>query len=408
MTHSRDRHRARNTLVVVQVALALVLLIGSGLMVRTFQALRSVQPGFTHPEQVQLMRISIPGAQVREPEQVMRMENDMLNKLAAIPGVSSVAFANSVPLEGNNSNDLLYAEDKQYGAGEIPPVRRFRFVTPTYFEATGTAFIAGRDFTWTDLYEKRRVVMVSENLARELWGDARTALGKRVRQGPGEPWREIIAVVADVRDDGVQNPAAAMVYWPVMMDTFYGDKVRVSRGGTFVIRTTRAGTESLLTQARQAIWSANTSLPVFFVRTLQDVYDESIARTSFTLVLLAIAGAMALILGVVGIYGVIAYAVSQRAREIGIRIALGAPAAGLQGMFVRQGLMLAAIGAAIGLTAAGGLTRLMTSLLFGVAPLDWSTYGAVAMILIVSAALASYVPARRATTVDPTEALRSE
>ena len=184
--------------------------------------------------------------------------------------------------------------------------------------------------------------------------------------------------------------------------------VTVQRGGVFVVRTKRAATESFLTEARQAIWSVNSNLPVFLVRTLQDLYDQSMARTSFTLVMLAIAGAMALVLGIVGIYGVIAYAVTQRTREIGIRMALGAQAAGLRQMFVRQGLLLAGIGAIIGLGAAAGLTRLMSSLLFGVAALDPLTYAGVAAILIAAAALASYVPARRATRVDPLDALRAE
>jgi putative ABC transport system permease protein len=408
LSHGRERHRARNILVVVQVALALVLLIGSGLMFRTFQALHNVQPGFTHPEQVQLMRVFIPEQQVKEPERLMRMQNAMLDKLAAIPGVASVAFSRSAPLEGITNNDVVYAEDKTYAVGQIPPVRRFRFVTPRFLDATGTALIAGRDFTWTDLYEKRNVAMVSENLAREVWGDARVALGKRIREASTDPWREVVGVVGDVYDDGMQRKPPSFVYWPAMMGSWHDYPVRATRGGTFVIRTSRAGTASLLAEARQAIWSQNANLPVFLVRTLKDLYDQSLARTSFTLVLLAIAGGMALVLGVVGIYGVIAYAVSQRTREIGIRMALGAQPGGLQRMFVRHGLLLAGIGAVFGLAAAAGLTRLMSSLLFGVAALDPVTYAVVAAILIGAAALASYFPARRATIVNPVEALRAD
>jgi ABC-type antimicrobial peptide transport system permease subunit len=192
------------------------------------------------------------------------------------------------------------------------------------------------------------------------------------------------------------------------MDKFWGDAARATRGGVFVVRTKRAATESFLAEARQAIWSVNSSLPVFLVRTVQDLYDQSMARTSFTLVLLAIAGVMALVLGIVGIYGVIAYAVTQRTREIGIRMALGAQAPGLRHMFVRHGLLLAGIGAVIGLSAAAGLTRLMSSLLFGVKALDPLTYAGFAAILIGAAALASYLPARRATRVDPLDALRAE
>jgi predicted permease len=408
MSQGRERHRARDTLVVVQVGLALVLLVGSGLMIRTFQALRNFRPGFTRPEEVQLLRISIPSGEVKEPERVMRMENDMMDRLAAIAGVTSVAFANGAPLEGNNQTDLLYAEDKHYGEGQIPPLRRYRFITPGVFQTIGTPLMAGRDFTWTDLYGKRRVAIVSENTAREMWGSPGAALGKRIREGLKDPWREIVGVVGDVYDDGAQQKAPTFSYWPALMDGFPGDPVHVRRDGVFLIRTRRAATQSFLAEARQAIWRVDANLPVFQVQTLQDVYGKSMARASFALVMLAIAGAMALLLGVVGIYGVIAYAVSQRTREIGIRIALGAPAAGLRRMFVWHGLLLAGIGAGLGLAAAAGLTRLVESLLFGVKALDPVTYAAVAVLLIAAAALASYLPARRATAVDPMEALRIE
>jgi putative ABC transport system permease protein len=408
MSHGRERHRARNTLVVVQVALALVLLIGSGLMIRTFQALRGVQPGFTHPEQVQLLRISIPDTQVKEPERVMRMENDMLDKLAAIPGVTAAALASGAPLDGFGGGDVLFARDKTYAEGQIPPIRLFRNVTPGFFKTDGTALIAGRDFSWADLYDKRHVGIVSENMARELWGTPAAAIGKQVRTGLKDDWREIVGVVQDVYDRGVDQKAPAMAYWPALMDNFELEPVLATRSAVFVIRTSRAGTQSLIDAAKQAIWSSDPNAPVFLVRTLQEVYHQSMARTSFTLVLLGIAGVMALVLGVVGIYGVIAYAVTERTREIGIRLALGAQPGALQKMFVRQGLLLAAVGAAIGLIAAAGLTRLMSSLLFKTAALDPATYAAVSVLLIAAAALASYVPARRTTAVDPVEALRTE
>jgi putative ABC transport system permease protein len=409
MSHGRERHRARNVLVVAQVGLALVLLIGSGLMIRTFQALRSVQPGFTHPEQVQLMRISIPDTQVKEPERVMRMENEMMDKLAALPGVTSASFANSAPLEGfGGENDLFYAKDKTYSPGQIPPIRAFRFIAPGFLKTDGTPLMAGREFTWTDIYDNRRVVLVSENLAREMWGSPQAAMGKEVRTGLNDVWREIIGVVADVHDAGLDQPAQKFAYWPAMMNHFELDMPQITRFGVFVIRTNRAGTEGFLAEARRAIWSVDANVPVFLTRTLETVYDQSMARTSFTLLLLAIAGAMALLLGVVGIYGVIAYAVTQRTREIGIRMALGAQPVGLQGMFVRQGLLLAAVGAVLGLVAAAGLTRLMSSLLFKTAALDPATYAVVSVLLLMAAAFASYFPARRATAVDPVEALRTE
>jgi len=410
-SHGREQHRARNTLVVVQVGVALLLLVGAGLMIRTFQALRSVDPGFTRPEEVQLLRTMIYPAQVKDPEQVMRVQNQILDKLAAIPGVTSAALASDAPLEGqafSNSN-TLYAEDKNYSAGQAPPVRQFRNITPGFFNTTGTSLIAGRDFTWTDLYEERHVAIVSENLAREMWGDARAALGKHIRQGyNNDPWREVVGVSADVYDKGVQANAPAFAYWPALIEKFGDDPVTATRFAVFLVRTKRAATESFLTEARQAIWSVNSNLPVFRVRTLKDLYDLSMARTAFTLVMLAIAGGMALLLGIVGIYGVIAYAVSQRTREIGIRVALGAQSSEVRRMFVREGLLLSAIGSALGMIAAAALTRLMSSLLFGITPLDPLTYAVVPVFLLAAAALASYVPARRATSVNPIEALRAE
>ncbi|HEV2689089.1 MAG TPA: FtsX-like permease family protein, partial [Bryobacteraceae bacterium] len=269
--------------------------------------------------------------------------------------------------------------------------------------------IAGRDLTWTDVYAQRHMAMVSENLARELWGTPSSAVGKRFNSGPGNPWWEVIGVIQNVRENGVQEKAPAIVYWPTLLDNMYGPgPLEAVRTVTFVVRSERAGTAGLLDAVRQAVWSVNSSLPLATVRTMREVYDRSLARTSFTLVMLAIAGSMALVLGIIGIYGVISYAVSQRRREIGIRLALGAQPGELKRAFVRYGLILAGIGVAIGLGAAAGLMRLMKSLLFGISPLDPVTYVAVPVVLVVAAVLASYLPARRAAAVDPVEALRAE
>ncbi len=407
-SQGRAHHRARNTLVVVQVALALVLLISSGLMIRTFQQLRNVRPGFTHPEEIQILHAGIAGSIAKEPERVMRLYNEILDKLAAIPGVRSVGFADAAPLEGFSPFNPLYAEDKTFQSGQVPP-RRYRLIAPGFFRTFGTRMIAGRDFTWTDLYEKRHVAIISENLAREWWGSPRAALGKRVREGSIAPWREVVGVVENVYDNGMQVEAPSFAYLPALMDRYlvFDHEFVVGRG-MFAIRSNRTGTEGLLKEARQAIWSVNGRQPVFLVSTLEELYDRSMARTSFTLVMLALAGGMALVLGIVGIYGVIAYAVSQRTREIGIRMALGAPQSLLLRAFVRQGLLLAAAGAALGLVAAAGLTRLMSSLLFGVKALDPLTYTAVSALLIAAAVVASYLPARRAMDIDPVEALRAE
>ena len=412
VSHDRERHRSRHVLVVVQVALALVLLIGSGLMIRTFQHLRSVPPGFTHPEEIQILHAMIPMAIAKEPERVMRMQHEILDKLAAIPGVTSVGFGSRAPLESFLVNaNPIDAEDKTFAQDHMKPLRQIRRIAPGYFKTMGTRVVAGRDFTWTDLYDGRRVAIVSENLAREWWGDPGAALGKRIREiGPADPWREIVGVVENVYDDGVHVKPPEFAYWPALMDRYIwgGENGDAVVSGMFALRSNRAGTEGLLAEAQQAIWSVNGRQPVFLVTTLETLYDQSMARTSFTLVMLAIAGVMGLMLGIVGIYGVIAYVVSQRIREIGIRTALGAQPAGLLRMFVRHGLRLVGTGAALGLVAAAGLTRLMSSLLFGVTALDPVTYTSVSALLIAAGVLASYLPARRAIAVDPIQALRTD
>jgi predicted permease len=408
LSQSRERHRTRNTLVVVQVGLALMLLIGSGLMIRTFQALRNVQPGFTDPEQIQTLRINIPDGQVKDPEAVVRIQQAILDKIAAIPGVESAAYTNRVPLDRGGWHDPIYAEDHVYAAGKLPPVLTYKFISPGLLKTMGNRLVAGRDFTWTDVYGKRPVAMLSEGLARELWHDPAAAIGKRIRSVDGDDWRQVVGVVADERTDGLDQPAPATAIWPGLMTNFAGDKVWVGRGVAVVIRSRRTGTSGFLDEVRRAVWAVNPSLPLAQVQTLAEVYSKSLARTSFTLVMLAIAGGMALLLGVIGIYGVISYSVSQRTREIGIRMALGSSPRDITRIFLLHGLRLAAIGTACGLVAALACTRLMKSLLFEISPLDPLTFAAVPLALLLAVLLASSVPSWRAAMVDPTESLRAE
>jgi predicted permease len=411
LTDSRERHHARNTLVVAQVALALVLLVSAGLMVRTFVALRAVEPGFTRPEQLQTFLISTQASLLAEPERVARTYDDITSRLREIPGVLAAGFASSVPMEGRAPNwDAVLAEGQTPPAGETPPFRLFKNASPGYFLAVGTRLLAGRDFAWPDLYDRRPVVILSEGLARELFGTPAGAIGKRVRTLIGSAgWHEVIGVVQDVRENGVAETAPATVYWPTLGDDPYAaGRVRVTRTVTFAVRSDQAGSEALLARIRDAVWSVNGSLAIASPRTMQDLYARSMEQTSFALVMLAIASGMALLLGLVGIYGVIAYSVSQRTREIGIRLALGARQSELRRMFVRHGLRLTAAGVAVGLVAAAVLTRWLSSLLFGVSPVDWMTYGAVPIALAAAAVLASYIPARRAAAVNPVEALKAE
>ncbi len=405
---SRERHRARSILVVVQVALALVLLVSSGLMIRTFQALKHVEPGFTKPQEVQTLRVFIPESQVKDPEAVMRMENQMLDKITSINGVASAAILSTLPMDGQGWNDPIFAEGRSYAEGQIPALRHFRFVSPGYFNTIGNKLLAGRDFTWTDTYNKMPVAIITANMARELWGSPAQAIGKRIRENLKGPWREVVGVAGDNRDDGINQKAPTIAYWPLLLKDFEGDSTTVRRSVAFAVRSGRTGSQSFLDEIRAAVWSVNPDVPLADVRTLQQIYDKSLARTSLTLVMLMIAGAMALLLGIVGIYGVISYSVSQRTREIGIRIAIGAQNQELMQMFVRHGLLLTGIGIACGLGAALALSRLIANLLYEVSPMDPLTYFAVSIVLVAASVLASYLPARRVIAVDPVEALRAE
>ncbi|SPE31952.1 conserved membrane hypothetical protein [Acidobacteriia bacterium SbA2] len=408
LSESRERHRARSTLVVVQVALALVLLISSGLMIRTFRALTHVQPGFHHPNEVQTFWLSIPEAEVPAPEQVVRMQEEIARKIAAIPGVASVGLGTGIPMDGDDSYNPVYEEGSTYSEDKLAPLRHFRYVSPGYFSTISVPFIAGHDLTWADIYSMRPVVLVSENMARDYWGSPANALGKRIRTGPKDDWFEIVGVVGDVHEDGLNQEAPASVHWPILMKHFFGQSPMLHRDLAFAIRSPRVGSESFAKELRQAVWSVNPNLPLADIRTLEHFYEKSMARTSFTLVMLAVAGAMALMLGIVGLYGVIAYSVSQRTREIGIRSALGAQQPQLTAMFVSHGLLLTGVGVVCGLGAAFGLMRLMSSFLFKVSAVDPITYAGAALGLIATAVLASYLPSRRAATVDPVEALRAE
>ncbi len=408
----RVQQRAQNVLVVGQVALALVLLVSSGLMIRTFQAMRAVEPGFEGPETVQTFRVNVPQTLVPEDRDVFVQQRAIVDALEAIPGVTAAGFVNGLPLEGGSANwDGIDIEGAEYAVGGDLALRVFRFMSPGYLETMGTRVIAGRGLEWVDLDETRPVTLISESLAREKWTTPEAALGKRIRAagGSGTPWREIVGVVEDVRLVGADEPPPAIVYWPGFISQFYAlAPSYVQRGVAFAVRTTLAGTPALARQIEQAVWSVNPSLPIARVRTMQDIYERSLARTSFTLVMLVVAAAAALVLGVIGLYGVLSYTVSLRRREIAIRLALGARQQDVRRRFVRQGVALACIGVGVGLVGAVGATRLISALLYDVQAFDPLTYVAVAAGLTFLAALASYLPARRAANVEPTESLAAE
>lgn len=408
ISDSRGRHTARSMLVVVQVALSLVLLVSSGLMIRSLQALKQVKPGFTEPERIQTLRVHVPDIEAKEPLRVARMWNEFTDRISSVPGVEAVGTSNSVTMDGNTDNDPIFVEGRHSSDATLPPIRRFKFVGPGYFRAMGNPLLAGRDLSWLDSMDRRRVVIVSENFAREYWGSAAAAIGKRIHETPQSPWREIVGVVGDEHDDGADKKATSNVYWPLLIDRFWGETDSVRRSMTFAIRSRRTGSQGFLTEVRNAIWSVNRNLPIAQVQTMGELYGKSMARTTFTLVMLTLSGAMALCLGIVGIYGVISYSIARRTREIGIRIALGAQHGSVRRMFIRQALLLASIGVCVGVVASIAETRFLLTLLYGVSPTDPLTFALVVLVIGVTALAASYLPARRATTVDPTEALRAQ
>jgi hypothetical protein len=279
-------------------------------------------------------------------------------------------------------------------------------ISPGLFRTLETRLIAGRDLDWSEIYNQRNVALVSESFALETWNTAAGAIGKHIKLGTTGSWQEVIGVVADIHDDGAGQKPPGIVYSPAREQQMIGKILPVSVA--FTLRSNRTGTDSFLRDIRQAISAVSPDLPIASVNTVAALYDISMARTSFSLALLAIAGAMALLLGIVGIYGVLAYAVMQRQREVGIRLALGAGPRTVTGMFVYRGMILSCVGIALGAAVAAGLTRLMSPLLFGVKPVDAPTFAAAAGVLVVAAIAASYIPARRAAAVDPVETLRGQ
>jgi predicted permease len=404
----RHSHRTRHALVISQVALALVLLIASGLMARSYWQLKDVNPGFDS-DGVLTARVSLPGSAYQEAREIAGFYKRLLDDLKGLPGVSAAGAITNLPMTDGGNNSGLLLEDFPIEPGEIPPVVRTNFATPGYFAALGIPLRAGRTFERYGHEEPALSVVVNAALEQHFWPD-QSALGKRVAMGMGdgeEPlWYTIVGVVGNVRDDGLAQDAVDMAYFPVVvMDE--GEVEWASATMSIAIRT--KGPPMLLAgPVRQAIWRLDPRLPVANLRTTADIISGSTARTSFTMLLLGIAAAVALLLGTVGIYGVISYVVSQRTQEIGVRMALGAKRSEVSGMVVRQGVMVSAAGVAIGLLGAFGLTRLMEGLVFGVSTTDPLTFAGVAAVLLCVSVVASYIPARRAAGVDPLEALRYE
>ena len=403
-TDGGSRWSLRNLLVVSQMALALMLLIGSGLMFRSFAALRAVDPGF-EPEGIAMAQLSIPSAEMQSWGEVDAFYRALDQRLEALPGVSSATFATALPLVGGAGYFSLSSEDHPRGDDELPVFASHHFVGGGIAQTLGLTLVEGRDLTDGDGAEGTRSVLVNRTFAELWWPDA-SPLGRRVRISPEEDgWFTIVGVVEDAAYTSLTEAPPETIYWPLTNGS--AESPQIQRSVQVVVRT--AGDPAqLLPAIRDEVRSLSARTPVSNPTTMTRLMEDATSRTSFTMALLGSASGIALLLGLVGIYGVISYVVSQRTREIGVRLALGAAPSVVRGMVVRQGLALSGAGMALGLIGAFAMRSVMASLLFGVSATDPATYLALAGILLATAVAAAFIPAWRASRVDPAGALRAD
>jgi len=397
----------QDALAVAQVSMALVLLVGSGLVFRSAGALGEVDPGFRRSDDVLALWVTI------RSEDAAQMQESIARRLGEVAGVRSVGMATSLPMYGGGNVNPLFVEGITT-VGERPPItRRHNYVGEGYFETLGIPLLAGRTLNWQDAHDRAPVAVVSRGIALAYWGSVDSALGKRVAVRPDPVrWHEVVGVVGDVREDGLGLDPAPMVYWPQVTLAFWQgttlDDVMVWGSMSYAVRGDRVGTAGFVEDVRRAVWSVNPGLALLEVGRHSDFVVRTTARTRFTLVLMGIAGAVALILGVVGVFGVVSYGVSQRTLELGMRMVLGADGGQVKALVLRRGLILASVGVVLGLVLSFAVTRVMAGLLFGVSPTDPLTFVVVAVSLAAAALAASFVPAYRASRVDPMVVLRSE
>jgi predicted permease len=401
------RQRLRGALVAAEVALAVVLVIGAGLMIRTLAALGDVDLGFS-PDRVLTMRVTIPASKYPSNENVVNFYDELQQRVNALPGVEAAGIVRALPLAMAVGDYAVDIEGFEESPGREAKGHA-QVVSHGAFDAMGTRLVRGRWFDESDTMASVPVAVVNETMARTYWKDPASVVGGRIRLGSAlaRPWATVIGIVADERHDGVTGIVKEKFFiphiqWPVA--TAGGDPIR----SVFVVART-AGDPLLIAGAvRSEIRHMDASLPVASVRSMNDVVATALATPRLTGFLLGVFAAIALALAAVGIYGVLAYVVSQRTQEIGIRVAIGADRSNVLGMVLRQGLSLAGIGIAVGLMGAFALTRLMQGLLYEIRPNDPLTFVAVAGVLLLIALAASFLPARRATKVSPTIALRAQ
>ena len=407
-TTGRGRQRARQALVVAQVALALMLVAGAGLMARSYARLRAVQPGFDAAHAL-TVRVALPEARYADSGSAARLFVRALDEIAALPGVEAAGVVTKLPLDAEARRDTaLFLEERSMSPGGFPNVHQVAYASPGYFRALGIPLLEGRLFDRPDPTLAPRELIVSRALARRYWEDGQ-ATGHRVQLSPTGASYTVVGVAGDVRGTGLDQPPDETIYLPLV--TAPGDadsETRWTPREVAIVVRGADGAPAVGSDIARVVSALDPSVPVYRIAPMRDVVARASARSTFTLLLLGVASAAALALGAVGIYGVIAYAVSLRGREIAVRLALGARPAEVRRMVSRQAMTVAAIGVAAGLAGALALTRVLAALLFGVSPTDPLTLAAAAAVLLAVAAAASWPPARRAAAMDPAQALRAE
>ena len=396
------RQRLRSALVVAEVALSLVLLISAGLLIKSFLKLSTTDPGF-NSESVLTMQLILPRARYEQPEARAVFYRDLEQRIRSLSGVASAGLVNYLPLGGSNSSDDFLIEGLPTPPRGQEYVGRYRVCTPDYFQTLGIRILRGRGFTGADSETAAPVVIVNETLVRKFWpnADPSVVLGKRFRtSGPPErnPWREIVGVINDVRHE-MNGPIQPEYYLPHAQDPW---------NAMALVAKTKVEPMALASLVRKEVQAMDKDQPVFSTRSMQEVRAQSVIIYNTSSQMLSVFAAIAMLLAALGIYGVMSYSVSQRTHEIGVRLALGASRQHVLKLMIWQGMKLAGLGMVMGLAGALALTSLMKSLLFGVSTTDPLTYGVVVSVLVVVALTACYLPARRATKVDPMIALRYE
>jgi predicted permease len=404
-TVGRARHRARNALVVSQVALALVLLVGSGLMARSVWRLRSVEPGF-EPASAITFRLALPPVAYPGSDESVRFFVRALDGIASAPNVRAAGAVSKLPLDEQGRTDsAVFVEDQPLPPGALPGIHPICYVTPGYFEAAGIPLLAGENFSRPEPPRVLLDTVVSRAFAERYWG-RESPLGKRVRiYSANGPWYRVIGVVGNVRDRALDQPEDAIAYFPLLPAR--EDPRWTPRDIAFVVRTT-GDPAPVAGAARDVVRGLDPSLPIYRIRALADIVAQASARRTFTFLLIGGASGVALLLGAIGLYGVMSYVVTLRTREMGIRLAIGAPPEELRRMVLRQGLLVATLGIAVGLAGAAALTRFLAALLFEVSPTDPGVLALSAALLLLVAVAASWLPARRAAVVDVATTLRTE